>query len=132
MYVSSAYKFEAVSFNDVGKSLIDTKSRSGSGIEPCRTPHVSKPSYEKTPSINTKIFYVWKIGFEPFNYCFLKNYTFHFFSKRSWSNVSNVFCRSIKIISVCFPLFMPLIISSVSWTRQELVERVLLNPDWNL
>ena len=36
--------------------------------------HVSKPSSEKTPSIDTKIFL-----FEPFNYWFFKTYTFHYF-----------------------------------------------------
>ena len=56
MHVSLAYKFEAVSLNDFGKSLIKIKKRSGPRIEPCRTPHVSKPSSEKTTSIDTKNF----------------------------------------------------------------------------
>ena len=56
MYVSSAHTFKAVSLDDCGKSLIKIKKRSGTRIEPCRTPHVSKPSSEKTTSIDTKHF----------------------------------------------------------------------------
>ena len=56
MHVSSTYKFEAISFSDCGKSLILIKKRSGPRIESCGTPHVSGPSYEKTPSIDTKKF----------------------------------------------------------------------------
>ena len=56
MHVSSAYKFEAVSLKAWGGSLILNKNRSGPRMEPCGTPHVSKPSSEKTPSSNTKNF----------------------------------------------------------------------------
>ena len=58
MQVSSAYKFEAISLNDCGKSLKKIKRSRGPRIEPCGTPHVGKPSSEKTPSTDTKIFYL--------------------------------------------------------------------------
>ena len=58
MHVSSAYKFETVSFNDYGKLLIWITKGSGPRIEPCGTPHVNKLSSEKTPSVDTKIFYL--------------------------------------------------------------------------
>ena len=56
MHVSLAYTFEVLSLNDCGKSLILIKKRSGPRIEPRGTPHVSKPSSKKTPSIDTKKF----------------------------------------------------------------------------
>ena len=42
MHVSSAYRFDAVSFKAYGRSLIHIKKRSGSRIETCGTPHVIK------------------------------------------------------------------------------------------
>ena len=56
MHVSSAYRFEAVSLKTCGRSLIYIRKMSGPRIEPCGTPHVIKPSSEKTPSSNTKHF----------------------------------------------------------------------------
>ena len=56
MHVSLAYNFEVVSLNDCGKSLILIKKRSDPRTEPCGTPHISKPSSEKTPSIDAKNF----------------------------------------------------------------------------
>ena len=59
MHLSLAYKFEVVSLNDCGKLLTQIKKRSGPRIEPCGTPHVSKPFSEKPPPfLMQKIFYL--------------------------------------------------------------------------
>lgn len=55
-----------------------------------------------------------------------------FFRRILWSNVSNAFLRSIKIMPVRIPLSMPIKMKSVSCTRHKLVEKCAIKPNWYL
>ena len=107
------------------------RKRSVPKIDPCGTPQFISPASEKTFSSVTKNFLFERYDWNHLMTDCLKPIHSIFCKSTVWSNVSNAFCRSPRIIPVWNPLSIPLKRKSVSYTRQEeSVEKFAQKPDW--
>ena len=100
-------------------------------IDPCWIPQFISPVSEKT-SIVAEKFLFERYDWNRLMTDSLKPIHFIFCKSAVWSNESNVFYRSTRIIPVWNHLSISLKIKSVSCTRQESVEKCMQKLAWYL
>ena len=104
----------------------------GPRIDPCGTPKVISSNELEPEPIDTNCLRPVRKDLNQSSSLFSTPYFFYFFSKISWSQVSNAFFKSQNIATVWFLLFRESVILFRKWIIGCIVECPPLNPNCHL